>query len=251
MAKQKSIIKLEGTIGDISFYKSKDGYIAREYSPISAERMATDPAFKRTRENGAEFGRAGKAGRLLRKALRELIQIGSDRRMANRLTKEMVKVLQADQVSVRGERNVLDGELELLRGFNFNITAPLDSVLFADFSAVIDRPSGVCSVNVPVFNPEKSLRAPAGTTHFEFECFATAIDFEQEIIETERTKSGYLSSSSVLAAAISLQMNLSANSTHPIFIGLSILFYQEINGVYYPLNNGSNNASQLVEIKGL
>jgi len=26
MARQKGIIKLEGTIGDISFYKSKDGH---------------------------------------------------------------------------------------------------------------------------------------------------------------------------------------------------------------------------------
>ena len=30
MARQKGIIKLKGTIGDITFYKSKDGYIARE-----------------------------------------------------------------------------------------------------------------------------------------------------------------------------------------------------------------------------
>ena len=30
MAKQKGIIKLDGTIGDITFYKSQDGYLARE-----------------------------------------------------------------------------------------------------------------------------------------------------------------------------------------------------------------------------
>ena len=29
MARQKSILKLQGTIGGISFYKSKDGYLAR------------------------------------------------------------------------------------------------------------------------------------------------------------------------------------------------------------------------------
>jgi hypothetical protein len=61
--KTKSIIKLEGTIGDITFFKSKDGYIAREKSSISKERIQNDPAFQRTRENGAEFGRAGKAGK--------------------------------------------------------------------------------------------------------------------------------------------------------------------------------------------
>jgi hypothetical protein len=30
MAKQMGIIKLQGTIGDINFYKSQDGYMARE-----------------------------------------------------------------------------------------------------------------------------------------------------------------------------------------------------------------------------
>ena len=63
MARQRSIIKLDGTIGGITFYKSKDGYLAREKGGIPAERIRNDPAFQRTRENGAEFGRAGKAGK--------------------------------------------------------------------------------------------------------------------------------------------------------------------------------------------
>ena len=29
MAKQKGIVKLTGTIGDVSFYKSQDGFLAR------------------------------------------------------------------------------------------------------------------------------------------------------------------------------------------------------------------------------
>ena len=65
MARQRSIIKVDGTIGGITFYKSKDGYLAREKGGIPAERIANDPAFQRTRENGAEFGRAGKAGKVL------------------------------------------------------------------------------------------------------------------------------------------------------------------------------------------
>jgi hypothetical protein len=59
MARQKGIIKLEGTIGDVSFYKSKDGYLAREKGGVDGDRIKNDPAFQRTRENGSEFGRAG------------------------------------------------------------------------------------------------------------------------------------------------------------------------------------------------
>lgn len=66
MAKQRGIIKREGTISDITFRKTKDGYLAKEKSLIAARKINSDPAFIRTRENMAEFGRAGRAGKLLR-----------------------------------------------------------------------------------------------------------------------------------------------------------------------------------------
>ena len=43
--------------------------MARLKGGIDKKRIATDPAFQRTRENGAEFGRAGKGGKLLRSSL--------------------------------------------------------------------------------------------------------------------------------------------------------------------------------------
>jgi hypothetical protein len=51
MAKLKGIIKIKGTIGDITFYKSQGGYMAREKGDVDSKRIATDPAFQRTREN--------------------------------------------------------------------------------------------------------------------------------------------------------------------------------------------------------
>ena len=113
MARQKGIIKLKGTIGDITFYKTQDGHLAREKGGIDASRIASDPAFQRTRENGSEFGRAGKAGKLLRTAFRPLLLNSADGRMVSRLTQAMVKVIQADTVSERGLRNVIDGEAEI------------------------------------------------------------------------------------------------------------------------------------------
>ncbi|HYK56953.1 MAG TPA: hypothetical protein VEV15_10835, partial [Flavisolibacter sp.] len=83
MAKQRGIIKLEGTIGDITFQKTQDGYLAKEKTSIPASRIATDPAFQRTRENNAEFGRAGKAGKALRNALRGALQKTADGRMVS------------------------------------------------------------------------------------------------------------------------------------------------------------------------
>ena len=139
MARQKGIIKLKGTIGDITFYKTQDGHLAREKGGIDASRIAIDPAFQRTRENGSEFGRAGKAGKVLRTALRALLLNSADGRMVSRLTQAMVKVIQADLVSERGLRNVIDGEAELLFGFEFNIRGKRGTTVFVLFVSTIDR----------------------------------------------------------------------------------------------------------------
>jgi len=47
MARQKGIIKLKGTIGDITFYKTQDGHLARKKGGIDASRIKSDPAFQR------------------------------------------------------------------------------------------------------------------------------------------------------------------------------------------------------------
>ncbi len=71
MARQKGVIKLTGQTGGVSFYKtSEDGYLARQKGGVDGERIKNDPEFERTRENGAEFGRAGVASKLLRTSIR-------------------------------------------------------------------------------------------------------------------------------------------------------------------------------------
>jgi len=160
MAKQKGIIKLDGTIGGITFYKStQDGYLAREKGGVSAEKIANDPAFQRTRENGEEFGRAGKAGKLLRNAIRAMLQNASDSRMVGRLTQKMVEVIQEDATNPRGQRNVIDGEAELLEGFEFNISGKLGTTLYAPFTGTIDRVAGTLTASIPSFVPINMLAA--------------------------------------------------------------------------------------------
>jgi hypothetical protein len=168
MARQKGIIKLDGTIGDITFYKSKDGFLAREKGGVSANRIANDPAFQRTRENGAEFGRAGRAGKVLCNSIRNLLQNVSDSKMVGRLTKEMVKVIQMDATNARGLPNVIDGEAELLTGFDFNINGKLGTTLYAPYTTVIDRVAGTLTANLAAFIPQFMIAAPGGgSTHFK------------------------------------------------------------------------------------
>ena len=64
MARQKGIIKLKGTIG-ILLLQNARWALGERKGGIDANRIASDPAFQRTRENGApEFGVLEKAGKI-------------------------------------------------------------------------------------------------------------------------------------------------------------------------------------------
>ncbi|UPT71026.1 MAG: hypothetical protein M0D53_01010 [Flavobacterium sp. JAD_PAG50586_2] len=249
MARQKGIIKLKGTIGGITFYKtSQDGHLAREKGGIEKSRIESDPAFQRTRENGSEFGRAGKAGKLLRTALRALLLNSADGRMVSRLTREMVKVIQADLVSERGLRNVIDGEAELLVGFEFNIRGKLGTSLYAPFTSAIDRVTGEITVDIPPFVPVNMIAAPSGTTHFKIISGGAEIDFEAETFIVETSETAILPWNAVATVAIAHTNQVTATSTKPLFLALGIEFYQEVNGQMYPLKNGAFNPLSISKV---
>jgi len=251
MARQKGIIKLKGTIGDITFYKTQDGHLAREKGGIDANRMKNDPAFQRTRENGSEFGRAGKAGKILRTALRALLLNSADGRMVSRLTQAMVKVIQADTISVRGLRNVIDGEAELLSGFEFNIRGKLGTSLFAPFVGAIDRVTGEITVDLDSFVPSAMIAAPTGTTHFKIISAGAEIDFEVETFVEAHSETAILPWDAVPTLAISQTNIVTPASTKPLFLALGVEFYQEVNGQMYALKNGAYNPLALVSVSGM
>ena len=248
MAKQKGIIKLQGTIGDITFFKTADGYLAREHAPISAEQIANNPAFQRTRENNQEFGRAVKASVLLRKALRPMLAGTKTGRLQALLTRDFMRVIKADSANLRGNRNVMDGEAELLQGFDLNKKTSLGSTLYAPYQASINRVTGECLVALPTFVPEKFIVAPAGTTHFKLLAMATAVNFPANDYIVDSQETGMHTCDTVPVAAITMACTLPPATSDPIFLTLGIQFYQLLNGNYYTLKDAGFNALQLVKI---
>lgn len=248
MGKQSGVIQIEGVVGNFSFYKTKDGYRVRTKGGVSAERIATDPKFARTRENLSEFGRAGKGSKLLRSAMATAIVLSKDRKLVTRLTREMMRAVKADPLSPRGMRNIADGDTALLEGFEFNIASPLSTSLFAPYTAVIDRATGNLQVDFAPFVPETAITSPAGATHFELHAVAAELDFVNNLYKSEVAASGDLPINGTATAPLTLAMPLPANSAKPLFLALGISFVQLVNGNRYVMNNGTFNALALVKV---
>lgn len=243
-------MQVEGTIGDVTFYKSKDGFRIRSRGGVSRERILNSPAYERTRENLSEFGRAAKAGKTLRLAFATPLKMITDGRMVSRLSREMYRVIQSDANSTRGQRNVLDGETELLKGFEFNEGSNLATTLTAPFTAAINRESGKASINIPAFIPATAIKAPVSSTHFRLALGAAEINFEAGAYTAGQAFSGILPIGMTATTPITLEHNLPADSTHPLFLAFGIQFFLETNGDYYPLNDSSHNALSLVQVDG-
>jgi hypothetical protein len=250
MAKQCGIIKLTGTIGGITFYKTKDGYFARTKGGVTGERFQTDAKFTRSRENASEFGRAGAAGGVFRKALKGVFAGATDRQSNGRLTRVLMEVLQGDTIHARGQRRIQDGNLNLLRGFEPLGGAPLSATLAASFRGAIDRHTGTATIQMPTFDPSRDIEAPAGATHFNLVAVRVKADFEARISDVTSRSTSIMSVSGgrqpawnpVLDSTGTIPANL------PIILMLGIQFYQKVNGMLYPLANGAHQALTIIAV---
>lgn len=248
MAKVNSFIKIEGTLDNLTFYKGKEGYLVRTKGGVSKERIQNDPAFERTRENGSEFGQSATSGKLLRTSVRNLLLKAKDDRVTSRLTQKMTAIKNLDTISTRGNRNVSFGLLtlegaNLLKGFDFNIRAKLSSVFFAPFN--VDTNTGEISIQNMV--PSESIAFPSGATHISLRAAVAKVDFELGGHDVEySTVENFPISNNAVNVSLTPAAVPAASGTQ-IHL-LLVEFFQDINGIQYPLKNGAFNVLNIVEV---
>lgn len=248
MANQKGILKIEGTMGGMTFYKKDGEYLVKEKSSISADKIANDPAFARTRENNAEFGAAGTAGKLLRDALRNMMLNASDALVVSRVTQLMFGELKLDATNVRGKRTPATGLAlatgkALLKGFNFNAGSLLSGVLYKPYTVV--TATGV--ITITGLNPATDIAAPAGATHMSITGGMANINFVTGVWAANLTNVQNLALNAAATTVTLTPTAVPAGTGIKVHL-LKIEFFQLLNGVQYPLKNGSYNALAIVEV---
>lgn len=248
MAKNTSLFRIEGTLDNVTFYKSADGYLVRTKGGVSKKRIMNDPAFVRTRENGREFGRSASSGKLLRDAVGSFVFKAKDSKLSSRLMKVMFDIKNQDLVSVRGERNVVNGLATAtgkayLKGFDFNIRATLKSVFFNPF--VVDAATGMLTFTD--LNPIEEIRFLEGATHFSLQSGFVNLDFATGASAITYSAVTNLPINGAVST-ITLTPSGVPTGTGIEFVVLLLEFFQEVNGEQYSLNNGAFNVLNIVEV---
>src|SRR5690554_3056160 len=237
MARQKGIIKLTGKIGDLSFYKSKDGYLAREKGGVDGDRIKKDPAFARTRENGSEFGLAATSGKTLRDAFRPLMMRAADNRITSRLTRLMSDIRKLDTTSDRGKRSVA------VAIQNQPAKDMLNAILYRPYT--LDTSSG--EIEIVDLVPINHIAAPPNSTHVSFTAAWGKVNFADGVSDLSISPAVNLPIDSTQTTVTATPPTAPGGTGTDVFI-LLVEFFQEVNGTQYSLNDGGYNALNIVDV---
>jgi hypothetical protein len=248
MARQSGLIKIKGTLDNVTFYKSKDGHLAKMKTSIDGTRIASDPAFIRTRENGAEFGSSATSGKVTRDSLRPIAMNASDNKIVSRVTQLMTKIKNLDTTSLRGLRNVgvampTPAAKALLKGFEFNKDALLSSILYKPYA--VNTTTGV--ITITGLMPLNDIAYPTGATHMSITgCYAN-INYATGVTDVKLTNVQNLAINGVASTVTLTPTALPVGTGVKVFL-LKIEFFQLVNAVQYSLKNGAYNALKVIEV---
>ena len=248
MARQTGLLKIKGTLDNVTFYKSKDGHLAKMKTSLDGERIKNDPSFAETRENGSEFGSIATSGKLFRDSLRNITANVSDNKLLTRVTQVLAKVKNLDSTSIRGARNVGVGignatAKALLKGFEFNSNALLASMLYKPYTLV--PATGVITIAGLV--PATDVVFPAGATHMSLTGGYANLNFATGVVDFKMTNILNLAINAPSTAVTLTPTAVPAGTGTKIYL-LKIEFFQLVNGVQYSLKNGSFNALRIIEV---
>ncbi len=240
MAKNTGAIQLTGTIGNVTIDKNGNARLKQQSRPVTSPRTA---------ENNAEFGTAGRAGKLVRDAMRRVLSLVPSGTSTGRLTAALRAIIGFDTTNGRGLRQVLKANIGALLGFQFNDGASLASNLYAARTVGTDA-QGVVTVGFASIDPMTDVSAPQGATHVGVMGAAVAIDFVagtvREATETTTIVPMALNGGPVANQQLVLDLGGAVTGTESLIVTLGVVYYQEVNGQLYPLANGSYAALDVV-----
>lgn len=208
--------------------------------------------FERVRENTAEFTTAANASNLFRTALLTILRSVQDKRMAARLLRSLFEIIRLDNVNNRGKRNVTDGPLEKLEGFQFNEKAPLAKIFLPKVTVGFVRDTGEVKIDIPAFVSRFQLQTGQGATHFKFLAAAAEFDFMQDQSHVVFAVTNPTPWSDAETPAQSIVLNVTPNSTKDVVVLFGVQYYQQIgNGSMYPLKSNLLNTLAIVKVDGI
>jgi hypothetical protein len=247
MAKQKSIITLEGTLGTINFYNRKGKPVARRAGGgFTSKAVKTSPTMVRVRENSSEFGLVSKAKKTIRLGLHAFLKDYKDETLHSRMMGLFQTLKALDTVSERGQRR-----------FEHGLGTEAGQQLFLNFAITTTKASTVLP-GKGVFDPSSSsyvisnlapakLVLPKGATGMQL-CFGIlAPSFADETFSFHSSPIVALDPTSTDTTLTLTPTSLPSGDSLRIAV-LQVRYFQTVNGVSVLLHELDAQALEIVGV---
>ncbi|PQA93062.1 hypothetical protein B0A69_12945 [Chryseobacterium shigense] len=135
MATYESVIKINGSVGDLVFYSLNGKNVVRKKSGFNKTAFKKNASYEKVRQNSSEFGHCSKAGKTIRSCVERYTKLAGDPLLYQKFAKLMTVIKDLDVISERGKRCVQKGlttpeGLRLLRAFRFGEKENIDPEIF-------------------------------------------------------------------------------------------------------------------------
>lgn len=249
MAKQEGILQIKGTLDNLTFYKSQDGFLVRKKGGVSKNKIKNSSSYARTRENNEEFKQCAVSAKMLRKSVGMFVLKAKDSRLTSRLVQLFTPIKKLDTVHVRGARTVAQGLTtlegkQLLKGFDFNNRSALSTVFNSQFD--LNLSTGV--ITFEPFIALENMVVPPGATHFKLQCAYLNLDFTTGVFEVCYSPAVPFTIDETLITPVLTPIAVPSGTGLKLYF-LLVEFYQEVNNTLYVLHHGSYNVLNILDVQ--
>jgi hypothetical protein len=216
-------------------------------NPVARELAKTSPKFGAFRKNMNEFKHVGKAGKMIRDAIKEISYPNPT--MHHRLIAVLYKVLKMDITNKKGERSIMAGDISLLNGFQFNEHSSIHSLAHFNIDGKINPKKGRAIIKVPFFIPTYAFEWPAHASLAEFDSLLVSINFNQESVEVSRATSEKISRKAKEVLPFQLSSEVNETENRVLLLCVAVRFFSECNGHIYQCKTRNCNPVDIICIE--
>lgn len=248
MALQESFIKFKGNIGDITFRKSGNGYIAYQRKKPSRKTLLNSKGSKHARNLKSEFARSTQYCKQLRDIIRPVINRCKDRYHLARLNASFLSVIKQDPYMPEGERMFNNLGMHNLIGYEFNLNSKLNHVIYAQWNFQHHKSENKITLSISDNSIADFFNAPDKATGFKIVLCTACCNFVTSESKMIVTKSDMNNLTDEFLSTTELSVNLpSVNDSYTITM-LGVEFYREINGIVEHLYDGARDSLQIINV---
>ena len=233
--------KMRGAVGNVS-YRISNGQNILQSRPGKGNTKVNEKSLK----TNNEFSLASNRARIIREILTPVIRGYYDGAMINRFNNAIVGTIRSNDALPIGFRDLADGKLSLLQGFEFN-----QHSLFSDYCkveiATEVTPAGL-KLTIPAFVPLDKLAFPFDASHCTMKVLVSALDLNVQRFSYCCMKELMIPASNKLIPAVEWELNENFPAQGLMLVTVSLNYSERYLAEMVSLNRPKMNPCQLLTV---